>query len=473
MTTSFGPVYEVTHSVDREQIGEFDAWLGQHIEDMLQIPGIVRASSYVADDDADGRPRRVASYYFDSDSDLERYLAGPATDMRQEAETRFGGHFTASRRILHEIAFVDGAVPPAQHCLNCDATLSGQYCGDCGQRARSRLISIWELTREAFGDLFELDSRLWRTLIPLTFRPGQLTRDYLEGRRARFMPPFRTYLVLSIFFFLIAFFDPRQQFSLLLEPQATTVEDIEAQQRAAEDIRRDILRELADEGIIAADQPGLLDLPGTADESESPQIGALSTNDRQDSGEKPRGFNLTINSDETSPDCDVGDFEPNDLPAWLATRLTPERVKVICDRVIADNGKAFFDKLLDNVPAALFILIPLMALVLKILYPLSKRYYVEHLLFVVHYHAFFFLVLSVQIIFGRVGAMAGVPEALSTIAVVAVSLYIPVYLYMAMRRVYRQGRILTFAKYLVLVGAYFAGLGSIFLGAALLAALSI
>ena len=100
---------------------------------------------------------------------------------------------------------------------------SGQYCGNCGQRARSRLISIWELTQEAFGDLLELDSRLWRTLIPLVaFEAGQThTRDYLEGRRARFMPPFRTYLVLSIFFFLIAFFDPAtRSLAIFFEPEA-------------------------------------------------------------------------------------------------------------------------------------------------------------------------------------------------------------------------------------------------------------
>jgi hypothetical protein len=76
-----------------------------------------------------------------------------------------------------------------QTCLNCGAVLGGQYCGYCGQRATTRLISIWQLVREAFGDLFELDSRLWRTLLPLLFRPGKLTQDYLQGRRARYMPP--------------------------------------------------------------------------------------------------------------------------------------------------------------------------------------------------------------------------------------------------------------------------------------------
>ena len=56
-------------------------------------------------------------------------------------------------------------LPDHPDCLNCGTELRGQYCGHCGQRASSRLISLWELTRDAFGDLLELDSRLWRTLL--------------------------------------------------------------------------------------------------------------------------------------------------------------------------------------------------------------------------------------------------------------------------------------------------------------------
>jgi hypothetical protein len=97
------------------------------------------------------------------------------------------------------------------------------------QRARSRLISIWELVRDAFGDLFELDSRLWKTLVPLMISPGKLTHDYLQGRRARYMPPFRMYLVLSLLFFLVAFFDPRETFGLFYDPQ--TLEQQEEEER--------------------------------------------------------------------------------------------------------------------------------------------------------------------------------------------------------------------------------------------------
>jgi len=458
MSENAGPIYEVTLSVDREIIDELDVWLTDHVEEMLQLPGFVRANIFSAEDDDQGRARRVTHYYLESDADLENYLAGPAEVMRRSANERFAGRFSASRRVLHSADMLDGALKPLESCLNCGTTLSGQYCGSCGQRSRSRLISIWELLRDAFGDLLELDSRVWRTLIPLITRPGKLTRDYLEGRRARYMPPFRTYLVLSIVFFLVAFFDPRQELGILFESGEEVAEvSAEDAQKAAE-VRQEILRGLTEEGIISGDQSDLDESTGEAATDE-------------DEG----GIRITLDDGdaESEDNCDLDDFDESDMPQWLASRLTKERLKIVCERVIADDGKAFLGKLLDNVPAALFILLPLMAFILKLLYPLSKRYYVEHLLFVVHFHAFFFLILILQILFSRLGMLVGLPEPAVDITVFAVSLYVPVYLYKSMRRVYEQRHLASAPKFLLLTLAYFGGFSFILVFAALIAAFSI
>ena len=114
-----------------------------------------------------------------------------------------------------------------------------------------------------------------------------------------------------------------------------------------------------------------------------------------------------------------------------------------------------------------------MAMILKTLYPLSKRYYVEHLLFVVHFHAFVFLILTLQVLFDRFISFVGITDTASDITVFAVSLYIPVYLYKSMRRVYEQGHWLNSMKFSVLLLSYFAGLSLIFVFAALFAAFSI
>jgi len=209
------------------------------------------------------------------------------------------------------------------------------------------------------------------------------------------------------------------------------------------------LEDLTEEGIVVGDKA----LPDDADDSD--------------------GINITFSDDENDVNCDLGDFESADMPDWLASRMTPERLQVVCDRVIADGGRALFDKLRDNVPAALFFLLPLMALILKIMYPLSKRYYVEHLLFVVHYHAFFFLILTLQILFARFTLLVGIPENAIDIVLIGAAIYIPVYLFRSMQRVYGQGLVITALKFIFLGIAYFVGFFLTMSIAALFAALSI
>ncbi len=372
------------------------------------------------------------------------------------------------------------------HCLNCGSSLGGQYCGQCGQRATSRLISLWELIRDAFGDLFELDSRLWQTLVPLLARPGRLTRDYLEGRRARFMPPFRMYLVLSLVFFLIAFFDPQKDFELLFEPEpadsagAPAEPDETARLEAArEEGRREIqdaIAELVREGIIDESligPDGQIELPDDAPPPSRPGSGeAPSPPTAGTPAEDSDPVTFTV-GDTGTIDCDRNEFDLTDLPHWLQRRLTPERLERLCERWEAAGEEGFSAALLDRIPAGLILLLPMMALVLQILYPLSRRYYVEHLLFFVHFHSFLFLLLSLQILWARVVGSLGLWPAVAVLPIIASSIYAPVYLYISMRRVYGQGGLVTFLKFCVLAIAYLAGFSMTLAGALLLAAISV
>ena len=357
-------------------------------------------------------------------------------------------------------------IPDHPNCLNCGTELRGQYCGGCGQRARGRLISLWELLQDAFGDLFELDSRLWRTLIPLLIRPGRLTLDYLEGRRARYMPPFRMYLVLSVIFFVIAFFDPADDLSLLFEPEPPpTPEEVAAQEEEAAAKREfaeaevnEVIQELKEEGVIstAADDE--------AEEHNHVRIG-VTADDTDGDGQ------FSLNVDPGTGECTLTNTE--DMPDWLQRRLTKDRMEEICERVGADEGKTLGKLVLDNIPIALIVLMPVMALVLKALYPLSRRYFVEHLLFFVHFHSFFFLILTLLVLFARFGDLISLSEPATVLPIVAASLYIPVYLYKAMRRVYGQGHTVTFAKYVALSVTYSIGATMTMLGALLFALISV
>jgi hypothetical protein len=93
---------------------------------------------------------------------------------------------------------------PVGHCRNCGAVLSGRFCANCSQAADVHVPSTRELLHELLEGLTHSDSRLWRTLKFLWFKPGKLTQEFIAGRRVSYLPPFRLYLVVSVIFFLMA-----------------------------------------------------------------------------------------------------------------------------------------------------------------------------------------------------------------------------------------------------------------------------
>ena len=93
-------------------------------------------------------------------------------------------------------------------CGNCGATLMGPYCSNCGQHAHESARSISALFHDAWHIVTHVDSRFWQSLYILLFKPGKLTKEYFADRRARYLPPVRLYLVLSVLFFAFGLATP-------------------------------------------------------------------------------------------------------------------------------------------------------------------------------------------------------------------------------------------------------------------------
>lgn len=129
-----------------------------------------------------------------------------------------------------------GAPPTPERCRNCGTTLAGPYCHDCGQRSESRLVPVRALARAAVEELLTLDVRLLHTLRRL-LRPGALTDDYLQGRRAPYTPPFRLFVFAGFVFLLAIGLGQRlrpDESGLVIDLSRETVTELEA--------RRDALR---------------------------------------------------------------------------------------------------------------------------------------------------------------------------------------------------------------------------------------
>jgi Protein of unknown function (DUF3667) len=100
--------------------------------------------------------------------------------------------------------------PIRRRCFNCSARLGGRYCANCGQPADSRMPSALQFVHQTIESLTHADSRLWQTLKLLWLRPGQLTLEFIQGRRVSFLPPVKLYFAFSVIFFaLVSLSHPR------------------------------------------------------------------------------------------------------------------------------------------------------------------------------------------------------------------------------------------------------------------------
>jgi len=313
-----------------------------------------------------------------------------------------------------------------------------------------RIISLWHLIKEAAEDISHLDSRLWRTMQPLLFKPGFLTNEYLAGRRARFIPPFRLYLALSIIFFLVTLSGVK----ISGFGQDNFDELTPAQQKRY----LETLEELKKDGIEIP-RPGQfkvpMPVPPTPPAKKTAQAPASSpagsTAPAAESAAKSEAQRTTPPPGLTFSMDKCDDIN---ITSPFEEYLEP-RIREACRRWEAPGGEQrFVQTLINSIPKMMFVFLPLLALANKGLYPLSRRYYVEHLLFFVHFHAFVFTLFLLRSVFTVLTSSIAWLEWVPGLMLAAIVIYIPIYLFKAMRRVYRQGRLVTAFKFSLLYVAY-------------------
>ena len=98
------------------------------------------------------------------------------------------------------------SVVSSTHCRNCGTFLgepAGNFCPNCGQDTLNHPPSFWEFIHEFVTHYVALEGKLWKTLVLLFFKPAQLTREYREGKKQRYISPLRLYITASFLFFLV------------------------------------------------------------------------------------------------------------------------------------------------------------------------------------------------------------------------------------------------------------------------------
>ena len=378
----------------------------------------------------------------------------------------------------------DAAQVQAQ-CANCGKPLLGPHCYACGQPVKGMVRHLSSILADAADTILNIDSRIFRTLPALYLRPGFLTNEYFAGRRVRYVTPFRLYFFLSIAaFFLIQFavgdldlhgvnvnVDAQESIN-----SALTKAEVEKQRDLAIANLKNVEAGLSGNAKATKKIESAIERIQTKAEQRSEYLDKVEAAKAKGEAAPPEPNRNVISFDGTPWDAkkhpvSIGWLPqfPNDKNNPLAARAQQNMAR------IASDPKPFLIAAIGALPTVLFVLMPVFAFLLKIFYIFKRRLYMEHVVVALHSHAFIFLALLLLTLAvlasGWAAQSAPWLHTLLEWIVFAMGWWLPIYLLIMQKRVYKQGWFLTIVKYCTIGIAYsvLIGLG---VGAAFIVSLA-
>ncbi len=367
------------------------------------------------------------------------------------------------------------AVVEAAHghgaCDNCQAALQGHYCHHCGQSAHNPLKHVGHAIEEVFESFWHLDGRIFRTLRDLLV-PGRVALNYLKGQRVGYVQPLRLFVILTLFTFFVGKLTLHVDDMTLnggdnalfaTAQTAQEVEAIRAAQQAA--IERQLAASpaatpaftMAMAALNTAAAQRTAELEGQAQGTTASAMTRAAQAAGQAAGRQHGTF---FDSDINGKpwDAQANPVVVPGMPAfanqWLNRRLANGQANV--ERM---GGKTdlYVQAFLTALPGALFFLMPVFALVLRVAYAGRRIGYLEHLVVALYSHAWLMLVLLATFLtIGVTGAIGNtVVNAIGDCILVALWLAVPVYLLWMQQRVYGGRGWATLARYVFIGGIYF------------------
>ncbi|QIA09290.1 DUF3667 domain-containing protein [Draconibacterium halophilum] len=304
-------------------------------------------------------------------------------------------------------------------CLNCGTTFSGHYCPNCGQAVREYDKPFGFIFYNFMGDFFAFDTRFFKTLFALIARPGFLTKEYFAGRRVRYTPPFRIFVFVSfILFFLLQIVTNRGLSTILDSDLKDSKVSLDSSSVvAADSVFNEVNKELSPQDKQALDD--VLDKANIR--LDSVGIGKAANEIDLGSWGGARNIRLALNK------------QADKMQEELEDETDPEKRAELQENIrLLRSPEATMAKILKYISYAFFLLLPLFAMILKLIYIRRKHNYMRHLVFSFHIHSFIFLVITfligLQLLFeDNTGTISGM-----------LILSIPVYIIIAIKKFYGQ-----------------------------------
>lgn len=323
-----------------------------------------------------------------------------------------------------------------KNCLNCNAQVQGRFCHVCGQENIETKESVWQLVSHFVGDLFHFDGKFFSSLRLLMFRPGFLSREYLQGRRMSYINPIRMYIFSSAIFFLIFF--------MLMPSNVNDGNALVSQVRNEIEAEIDSLQEKIKTDSLTSQSK----LDSIALLKRDLEILSLDSNYIKILENRKESFSISNDIDSFTSVEQYLRYQQS-LPEKERDGFIDSKMKqrqLYLNQKYKGDQRSFLKKLLDEVlhkiPIALFISLPFVAFLLNLVYFRNKHYFfADHAIFLLHlFNALFVFGLGIVL----VGALGNgkIPSFISSV----LNIWMFLYWYWAFKGFYQQGWIKTILK---------------------------
>src|SRR5438067_5145554 len=363
--------------------------------------------------------------------ELEKFILGDTAVSAIEQASSGRRRFFGRRKIQP---------PPITHCENCGAELQGHWCAKCGQPAIDYRRSFRHVIADLLDEFLNWDSKFFRTIGLLLVRPWKLTNEFLAGHRVRYVHPLRLYLLASILFFFAVNYGARD---LRFEPGKLSPKDraeLEADLKKGDlpPAARDELEALLRESPAVAQPSSALVSPPPSAPSPTPNASSPPPTPRTDKQMKKYGKI----GERPFVVFDSGDKSSTPFEHWIEARAKEK---------MGEHGTKmglFIATLFSNLPYMMLCCIPLFAFVLKILYIRRHIFYIDHLIYALHIHTFFYTAVML-IVLATMGLNRIAPPTLGGWIIALLWILFVVQIFLSIRRVYRQGWFMSTLKFFV------------------------
>ncbi len=327
-------------------------------------------------------------------------------------------------------------------CKTCEKNfkVGFEFCPHCGQKTNEDL-TVGVLFYNTISNYFSFDARFFKSFIPLMFKPGILAKRFIEGKRLLYLHPAQMYLFISVVFFFLFSIASRD----FVNKSDSVLEEGFKNDKILDTTKAEVLDSITVAKITAPIENSKI-LTGMNEEERKALDSIITVNaNTQDLSSMDLGFNtkkldslIAIDAPENEQLKAMG---MTDNTGLFMTRFYKQGLKIY-----KQSGKGVVQAFLDSIPISMFILLPIFAFILKLLF-YRRGPFTHHLVFGFYYYSFLFTVFSIIVLVNMVWE---IPDWIDWL--VAISTFL--YLLIAIKRFYGQGYFLIFFKTCVATFVY-------------------